>query len=56
MLLASHVVRRVHNREAFAGWVCEQHNIVNEKLGKARQPCDIASLDARWKFGSAACR
>jgi|AntRauMFilla1563_2_1112583.scaffolds.fasta_scaffold167876_1 FAD-linked sulfhydryl oxidase len=56
MLLTWEDVCRVHNRERFAGWVCEQHNIVNEKLGKARQPCDIASLDARWKFGSAACR
>ena len=28
----------------FREWVCEQHNNVNSKLGKAAFPCDAASL------------
>mmetsp|Transcript_25502 Transcript_25502/g.55437 ORF Transcript_25502/g.55437 Transcript_25502/m.55437 type:complete len:199 (-) Transcript_25502:479-1075(-) len=47
---------RVKNREEFSRWVCEQHNLVNEKLGKPSQPCDLATLDTRWKLGSAKCR
>ena len=46
---------RVENRRAFAVWVCEQHNAVNEKLGKPLFPCDIAMLDKRWRKGEARC-
>jgi hypothetical protein len=29
--------------------MCEQHNQVNEKLGKPLFPCDLAVLDERWR-------
>ena len=47
---------RLQNREAFAIWACEQHNAVNEKLGKPAFSCDFARLDERWRVGSEACR
>jgi len=28
---------RVESRSAFATWLCQQHNLVNKKLGKVRQ-------------------
>lgn len=37
---------RVDSREAFAVWVCQQHNLVNEKLGKPTFSCDLVSLEA----------
>lgn len=46
---------RVESRGAFAVWVCEQHNLVNEKLGKPLFPCDLATLDKRWRKGEARC-
>lgn len=30
-------------------WMCEQHNEVNEKLGKQKFPCNLAALDERWR-------
>ncbi|KAA0172666.1 hypothetical protein FNF27_05890 [Cafeteria roenbergensis] len=46
---------RLGSREEFAGWVCEQHNIVNESLGKPAFKCDLATLDGRWRDGVAGC-
>ena len=40
---------RCESREALAKWVCERHNVVNEKLGKAKMSCAIDALDARWR-------
>ena len=47
---------RLQSRESFALWVCEQHNAVNEKLGKPAFRCSIKALDERWRKGSKACR
>jgi hypothetical protein len=43
---------RVESRAALARWVCALHNEVNEKLGKAKWPCDVAALDERWRLGA----
>uniref|UniRef100_A0A7R9UEP7 Sulfhydryl oxidase n=1 Tax=Pinguiococcus pyrenoidosus TaxID=172671 RepID=A0A7R9UEP7_9STRA len=47
---------RVESREQFSLWACEQHNTVNEKLGKAAIPCTFAKLQEMWRTGSAACQ
>jgi len=47
---------KVATREKFSKWVCEQHNIVNEKIGKPKYSCDLPKLDERWKVGTAACK
>eukprot|EP00566_Odontella_aurita_P027812 CAMPEP_0113556380 /NCGR_PEP_ID=MMETSP0015_2-20120614/17226_1 /TAXON_ID=2838 /ORGANISM="Odontella" /LENGTH=170 /DNA_ID=CAMNT_0000457733 /DNA_START=194 /DNA_END=703 /DNA_ORIENTATION=- /assembly_acc=CAM_ASM_000160 len=39
---------RTNSREGLCVWLCEQHNTVNEKLGKPLFQCDIKSLDKRW--------
>jgi FAD-linked sulfhydryl oxidase len=36
-------------------WLCKQHNVVNEKLGKPAFACDFAALDARWRTGAPGC-
>jgi mitochondrial FAD-linked sulfhydryl oxidase len=33
-------------------WLCEQHNIVNQKIGKPAFQCDIQTLDERWRKSS----
>ena len=33
-------------------WLCEQHNLVNEKLGKDLFKCDMNTLDERWRKSS----
>jgi FAD-linked sulfhydryl oxidase len=40
------------SREALCTWLCEQHNIVNQKLGKPQYACDIKTLDERWRKSS----
>jgi len=40
---------RVESRKEFSLWVCETHNHVNEQIGKATTPCDLAALDKRWR-------
>jgi hypothetical protein len=30
--------------------MCEQHNEVNEKLGKKQFPCTLEALDERWRI------
>ena len=39
----------------FSEWMCRMHNSVNRQLGKAAFPCDIATLDARWRTGHPNC-
>jgi len=39
----------VRSREALSKWMCERHNEVNVKLGKAEFDC--AKTDERWKDG-----
>ena len=46
---------RVESRSEFHGWVCEQHNTVNEKLGKPAFPCTPETLAERWRLGGAHC-
>mmetsp|Transcript_4868 Transcript_4868/g.9010 ORF Transcript_4868/g.9010 Transcript_4868/m.9010 type:complete len:172 (+) Transcript_4868:73-588(+) len=40
---------QTESRKALSVWICEQHNIVNKKLGKKAFPCDMKSLDERWR-------
>jgi FAD-linked sulfhydryl oxidase len=42
---------RVESREALTAWLCEQHNLVNAKLGKPSVTCDHESLSRRWRTG-----
>mmetsp|Transcript_13196 Transcript_13196/g.17267 ORF Transcript_13196/g.17267 Transcript_13196/m.17267 type:complete len:223 (-) Transcript_13196:76-744(-) len=37
------------SRKELCQWTCEQHNLVNEKLGKALFSCDMKTLDDRWR-------
>jgi FAD-linked sulfhydryl oxidase len=46
---------RVVTREALVLWVCEQHNLVNVKLGKPTMECTIPALDERYKTGHSSC-
>ncbi|KAI6107294.1 FAD-dependent thiol oxidase [Pisolithus croceorrhizus] len=39
----------VSGRVALSRWLCERHNEVNERLGKAKFDC--AKTDERWKDG-----
>lgn len=43
------------SREELVLWVCEQHNLVNEMLGKPPHPCNIEELDQRWRTGRREC-
>ena len=36
---------RLESRKEFALWMCEQHNLVNEKLGKKKFNCTIRRLE-----------
>jgi hypothetical protein len=38
-----------------SAWVCELHNQVNRKLGKAEFPCVLEKLDERWLVGRPSC-
>ena len=40
---------RTDSRTGLCQWICEQHNLVNEKLGKPLYPCDMKTLDDRWR-------
>ena len=46
---------RVATREALVLWVCEQHNLVNGKLGKPTMECTMPALDERYKTGHSSC-
>jgi len=40
---------RVSNRDEFGRWMCEAHNAVNVKLGKAEFDCN--KWEERWRTG-----
>uniref|UniRef100_A0A7S1BI24 Sulfhydryl oxidase n=1 Tax=Corethron hystrix TaxID=216773 RepID=A0A7S1BI24_9STRA len=46
---------KAESREALCKWVCEQHNLINEKLGKEQFSCDMENLDRRWRGGDPRC-
>ena len=46
---------KLGSRADFSVWMCNMHNKVNAKLDKPTFPCDLATLDARWKTGHASC-
>lgn len=43
---------RTETREDLCIWLCEQHNNVNEKLGKPLFRCNKDALDERWRKSS----
>jgi len=45
-------MKRTDSRESLCMWLCEQHNIVNEKLGKPTFQCSMKNLDERWRKSS----
>ena len=47
---------QVETRENLCMWLCKQHNIVNEKLGKPSFSCNLYDLDQRWREGGIHCR
>ncbi|TYZ65352.1 hypothetical protein PybrP1_012676 [[Pythium] brassicae (nom. inval.)] len=46
---------RVDSRVSFSQWLCEQHNVVNRKIGKPLFSCSMEKLDERWRKGRPAC-
>lgn len=40
---------RTKNRQELCQWLCEQHNLVNVKTGTPVFPCDMKTLDERWR-------
>lgn len=43
---------RTNSRKDLCTWLCEQHNIVNGKLGKPMFDCSMKNLDERWRKSS----
>ncbi|KAL7541589.1 hypothetical protein ACHAXR_011657 [Thalassiosira sp. AJA248-18] len=43
---------RTETRENLCLWLCEQHNIVNDKIGKPLFHCTMGNLDERWRKSS----
>jgi len=43
---------KAKTRQDLCMWLCEQHNLVNEKLGKDLFKCDMKTLDERWRKSS----
>lgn len=43
------------SRKEFSLWLCEQHNIINQKLNAPLFPCDMERLDLRWRKGGPGC-
>eukprot|EP00546_Thalassionema_frauenfeldii_P000643 CAMPEP_0178937006 /NCGR_PEP_ID=MMETSP0786-20121207/25502_1 /TAXON_ID=186022 /ORGANISM="Thalassionema frauenfeldii, Strain CCMP 1798" /LENGTH=130 /DNA_ID=CAMNT_0020615499 /DNA_START=154 /DNA_END=546 /DNA_ORIENTATION=+ len=43
---------RAESRKDLCQWLCEQHNLVNDKLGKKTFSCDMKTLDERWRKSS----
>jgi len=46
---------RLDSKEALSVWACQQHNIVNRKLGKPVVACDVAALNERYRSGHPSC-
>ena len=40
------------SRESLCMWLCDQHNRVNQKLGKPLFDCNMKNLDERWRKSS----
>ena len=40
---------KTESRDDLCIWLCEQHNVVNKKLGKPLFQCTIEKLDERWR-------
>ena len=40
---------KTESRDDLCIWLCEQHNVVNKKLGKPVFQCTIEKLDERWR-------
>lgn len=40
---------KVQTRDELCIWLCQQHNKVNQKLGKDTFPCTMRKLDERWR-------
>lgn len=40
---------KTETRDELCIWLCEQHNIVNKKLGKPLFQCTLDKLDERWR-------
>jgi len=43
---------RTETRDDLCLWLCEQHNSVNDKLGKELFDCTMGNLDERWRKSS----
>eukprot|EP00555_Chaetoceros_dichaeta_P002797 CAMPEP_0198251068 /NCGR_PEP_ID=MMETSP1447-20131203/2032_1 /TAXON_ID=420782 /ORGANISM="Chaetoceros dichaeta, Strain CCMP1751" /LENGTH=186 /DNA_ID=CAMNT_0043936013 /DNA_START=161 /DNA_END=721 /DNA_ORIENTATION=+ len=43
---------KTESRQDLSLWLCGQHNLVNEKLGKPIFKCDVDILDERWRKSS----
>lgn len=43
---------KVESRTDLCLWLCQQHNQVNEKLGKPLFQCNMKNLDERWRKSS----
>lgn len=41
----------VSTRDGLSRWLCEQHNRVNERLGKPVFDCSLKSIYERWRDG-----
>jgi FAD-linked sulfhydryl oxidase len=46
---------RLATREDFSVWVCELHNRVSARTGKAPRRCVLRELDEAWRTPSQAC-
>lgn len=40
---------KADSREDLCMWLCDQHNRVNQKLGKPLFQCNMKNLDERWR-------
>jgi len=40
----------VEDQACFSAWMCLQHNLVNEKLGKPLFDCNFQNLQSRWRY------
>ena len=43
---------RATSRNDLCLWLCDQHNQVNQKLGKPLFECKMETLDERWRKSS----
>lgn len=43
---------KADSRKDLCIWLCEQHNLVNEKLDKNQFKCEMKNLDERWRKSS----